>query len=360
MSTIPGFWAVIPAGGAGTRLWPLSRENFPKFLLDLTDSGRSLLQATVDRLEPLSNGRMIVVTGAAHREKVLAQLPDLDPADVIGEPARRESMAAIGLAAALIERRDPEAIIGSFAADQLIDDTDAFQKTVREAVRVAATGKLVTIGIEPTAPSTAYGYIRCGNPIPDTAAHDVQQFVEKPTADVAEQYLATGEYRWNAGMFVVRASLLLDLLERWRPALAKGLRAIAADPDTLETAFPELEKIAIDIAVAEPAADAGLVAVVPGSFGWDDIGDFASLAAVTPHQDNAPVLLGKAEAIHSLDATGLIFAAKDGGKTYAVVGIEDVVVVDTGDALLITTIERAQDVKKMVDHLKADGLKRLL
>jgi len=302
----------------------------------------------------------MVVTGAAHRDKVVAQVPQLDPNDVIAEPARRESMAAIGLAAALIERRDPQAIIGSFAADQLIDDAATFQKTVREAVRVAATGKLVTIGIEPTAPSTAYGYIRCGTPIPGTAAHEAQQFVEKPTADVAARYLATGEYKWNAGMFVVRAALLLDLLERWHPDLAKGLRAIAADPETLEVAFPELEKIAIDTAIAEPAADAGLVAVVPGSFGWDDIGDFASLAAVTPHHQNAPRLLGKAEAIHSLDATGLVFAAKDGGKTYAVVGIENVVVVDTGDALLITTIERAQDVKKMVDHLKADGLDRLL
>jgi len=360
MSTIPGFWAVIPAGGAGTRLWPLSRENFPKFLLDLTGDGRSLLQATIDRLQPLSDGRMLVVTGAAHRAKVLAQLPDFEPADVIGEPARRESMAAIGLAAALVERRDPDAIIGSFAADQLIDDDEAFQRTVREAVRVAATGKLVTIGIEPTGASTAYGYIRCGEPIPGTAAHDVQQFVEKPTAEVAAEYLATGGYRWNAGMFVVRASLLLDLLERWHPELARGLRQIAARPETLEEVFPTLEKVAIDIAVAEPAADAGLVAVVPGSFGWDDIGDFASLAAVTPHKDNAPVLLGKAEAVHSLDATGLVFAAKDGGKTYAVVGIENVVVVDTGDALLITTIERAQDVKKMVDQLKGGGLNHLL
>lgn len=363
MSSVPDslahFWAVIPAGGAGTRLWPLSREGFPKFLLDLTDSGCSLLQGTVDRLTPLCEDRILVVTGAAHRDKVIEQLPSVKPEDVIAEPSRRDSMAAIGLAAAILERRDPEAIIGSFAADHIVRDADAFRDVVRTAIDVAATGKVVTIGIEPTHPSTAFGYIRISEPLGDTGAYNVEAFVEKPDAQTAAEYLYVGHYRWNAGMFVVKARVLLDLLSIWHPQLAAGLRAIAADPSRLAEIWDGLQKIAIDHAVAEPAAAEGHVAVVPGSFGWDDVGDFASLAAVNPQASDKPVILGEVNAVHSIDSTGLVFAAK-GGRTYAVVGIENVVLVDAGDAILVTTIDRAQDVKKMVDQLKSDGLGHLL
>ena len=155
-------WAVVPAGGAGTRLWPLSRAASPKFLHDLTGTGRTLLQATVDRLLPLVGERILVVTGAAHQAAVRRQLPDLAPAQVIAEPAPRDSMAAIGLAAATIERDDPTGIIGSFAADHVIRDEDAFRAVVREAAEVADTGLLVTIGIEPTGPETGFGYVRAG------------------------------------------------------------------------------------------------------------------------------------------------------------------------------------------------------
>lgn len=355
MTPIERFWAVIPAGGAGTRLWPLSRAASPKFLHDLTGSSRSLLQGTWDRLEPLVGDRVIVVTGVAHQDAVREQLPGLPEDQLLAEPAPRDSMAAIGLAAAVLERRDPEALLGSFAADHVIDDDASFHACVQAAVQAADEGYLVTIGIEPTHAATGFGYIRVGGPLGSGPALAVEEFVEKPDAARAADYLASGQYRWNAGMFVVRASVLLDLLARWHPDLAAGVRAIAADPHRLAELWPSLERIAIDHAVAEPAADEGRVAVVPGTFGWDDVGDFHSLGSLLPDADGAAGLrvLGDRGLVHAHDSTGVIVPGS--GRTIAVVGLEDVVVVDTGDALLVTTLQRAQDVKGVVDELKAQG-----
>ena len=356
MSTIPGFWAVVPAGGAGTRLWPLSRAAHPKFLLDLTGSGRTLLQATVDRLEPLTGDRVVVVTGAAHADAVRAQLPGLAGDQVLAEPSPRDSMAAIGLAAAVVERQDPQAVIGSFAADHVIPDTAAFESVIREAAEVAREGHLVTIGIEPTSPATGFGYIRAGEALPGFAtALRAVEFVEKPDAVRAAQYVASGEFRWNAGMFVVRAATLLDLLAQWHHELAAGVRAIAASPERLDELWPGLTRIAIDHAVAEPAADAGHVVVVPAPFTWDDVGDFASLAELLPPVEGEPGLrvLGSVDDVTTIDASGIVAAA--GGRRVAVVGIEDVVVIDTPDAVLVTTRSRAQDVKAVVDTLQAQG-----
>ena len=350
-------WAVVPAGGAGTRLWPLSRASSPKFLHDLTGSGRTLLQSTVDRLVPLVGHRILVVTGAVHQSAVREQLPDLSPAQVVAEPSARDSMAAIGLAAATVERDDPHGLVGSFAADHVIRDADGFRDCVREAAAVADTGLLATIGIAPTSAATGFGYIRAGDPLPGFGSARVAlEFVEKPDAQRATTYVASGEYRWNAGMFVVRAGVLLDLLAEHHPDLAAGLRAIAADPTTIEQAWPELEKIAIDHAVAEPAAAAGKVAVVPGGFGWDDVGDFASLNGLLPREGGTTVL-GDRELVISRDSTGLV--VPDGGRLVAVLGLEGVVVVDTGDAVLVTSADRAQDVKAVVEELRARGMTEL-
>jgi mannose-1-phosphate guanylyltransferase len=354
MTAVPGFWAVIPAGGAGTRLWPLSRAASPKFLHDLTGTGSSLLQATVRRVSPLADGRVLVVTGAAHADAVRSQLPDLPPDRVIAEPSPRDSMAAIGLAVALVEHDDPDAVVGSFAADHVIPDEGPFGEAVREAVEVAAGGDLATIGIAPTSPATGFGYIRMGDPISGFAtARRVGRFVEKPDIATATAYLESGEYRWNAGMFVCRAGVLLDLLGTWHPELAAGLRQIAADPARLPELWPGLGRISIDHAVAEPAADAGRVAVVPGGFGWDDLGDFASLWTHVPRPDRGPAVLGDPDLVVALDSTGLVVPA--GGRAIAVVGLDDVIVVDTGDAVLVTTRDRAQEVKAVVDALKARG-----
>ncbi|MEN3121505.1 MULTISPECIES: mannose-1-phosphate guanylyltransferase [Janibacter] len=358
MTTAPDlerFWAVVPAGGAGTRLWPVSRAASPKFLHDLTGSGRTLIQATVDRLRCLAPERVLVVTGAAHAAAVAEQVPDLPSDLIIAEPSPRDSMAAIGLAAAVLELRDPEAILGSFAADHVIRDEEAFAAAVTEAVGVAQRDDLlVTIGIEPTFPSTGFGYIQMG---PRLRAHPtaarVRQFVEKPDARRAASYLATGEFRWNAGMFVVRASTLLDLLAGWHPDLAAGLREIAAAPSLLEERWAGLEKISIDHAVAEPAADEGRVAVVPGVFDWDDVGDFKSLSGLLPKGEGSMTVVGDPAQVQAVDSGGLVVS--ESGRMVAVVGLEDVVVVETSDALLVASRERAQDVKLVVEALKAAG-----
>jgi len=355
---LDGFWAVIPAGGAGTRLWPLSRSSSPKFLHDLTGAGRSLLQATWDRLEPLCGDHIMVVTGVSHEAAVRAQLPGLALANIVAEPSPRDSMAAIGLAAAMLERRDRDAVIGSFAADHIIGEPEMFAGCVREAVAVAQTGLLVTIGIEPSGPATGFGYIQVGDRLAIPGAPNVRavrSFVEKPDEPTARRYLDTGEYRWNAGMFVVKASVLLDLLADFHPTMAAGLRAVAAEPGRLTELWPGLAKVAIDHAVAEPAAAEGRVAVVPGRFSWDDVGDFTSLGLLLSDTADVPGLkvLGDVDLVLAKDTTGVVIPGS--GRTVAVLGLDEIVVVDTPDALLVTTRAHAQDVKALVDLLKATG-----
>lgn len=366
------FWSVIPAGGAGTRLWPLSRARSPKFLHDLTGRGTSLLQSTADRLAPLSGDRLIVVTGVAHEEAVRAQLPGLAPDRLLAEPSPRDSMAAIGLAAAVIERVDPEAVVGSFAADHVVGAEEDFREAVREAVAVARTGLVVTLGIRPTHPSTGFGYIHEGEPldIPGAPhARAVRAFVEKPNAHTARRYLETGQFRWNAGMFVVKARVLLDVLGKYHPGLASSLRAIAAEPESLAARWDDLMKIAIDHAVAEPAASDGRVAVIRGDFPWDDVGDFDSLADLLPddthvdsldaagkrdtHHQRSVAVLGDPNTVLTVDSSGVIAAGTD--RLITVLGLDDIVVVDTPDALLVTTRDRAQQVKAVVDALKESG-----
>ncbi|YAL82618.1 mannose-1-phosphate guanylyltransferase [Dermacoccaceae bacterium W4C1] len=355
---IEGFWGVVPAGGSGTRLWPLSRAGSPKFLYDLTGSGRSLLQGTVDRLRPLCEDRMMVVTGGRHAEAARQQLPELPEDGLVVEPSPRDSMPAIGLAAAILERRDPNAILGSFAADHHIVDGAAFRACVREAVEVARTGKLVTLGIQPTHAATGFGYIHTGDLLgleqaPHT--HTVRGFVEKPDGVTAQQYVSSGEYRWNAGMFVVRASTLLDLLASYQPVMANHLRSIAANPLRLNELWPRLTKIAIDPAVAEPAAVDGKVAMVPADFDWDDVGDYNSLAAVLVPDTETPgvTVLGSKDLVVMQESTG--FVAPQSGRTVVTLGLQDIVVVDTDDAVMVTTRDRAQDVKQIVENLKLSG-----
>ena len=376
--------AIIPAGGAGTRLWPLSRRARPKFLLDLTGAGRSLLQGTVARLEPVA-ASISVVTGTAHLAAVADQLPGLPRENLLAEPVPRDSMAAIGLAAAVIAARHGRgAIIGSFAADHAIADEAAFLGAVRQAAALAGAGWVATIGIESSGPSTAFGYIHCGGPAGVPGAPDgrrVLAFTEKPDAATAAAYLATGDYRWNAGMFVVRAGVLLDHLAELRPQLAAGIEAIAAAWDTpereevLAERWPALEKIAIDHAIAEPVAASGGVATVPVSMGWNDVGGFDALTElVAPRTEGPATGAGVLDGVDSTDGSPTdeapaevrvigsdgALVASTSGRTVVLLGVPGVVVVDTPDALLVTTPEHAQDVKSVVDALKESGREDLL
>ncbi len=360
-SPVPGFHAVVPAGGAGTRLWPLSRRAHPKFLLDLTGSGRTLLQATWDRLVPLTGeGGVLVVTGEAHADAVREQLPALGEQGLVTEPSGRDSMAAIGLAAALLrERHGPDVVLGSFAADHVVRRPDDFHAAVREAVAAARAGYVVTVGVRADHPSTAFGYIEEGGPLDVAAAptaRHVARFVEKPDAETAAGYLATGRYRWNAGMFVVRAEVLLTHLERLQPALHAGLLAIARAWDTPDRAavlareWPRLTRIAIDHAVAEPVAADGGVAVVPAELGWDDVGDWRSLARLLPVGADGVAGLGAENRTLALGSEGAV-VVPDGARLVALLGVPGAVVVDTPDALLVTTTEHAQRLKDVVDRL---------
>ena len=362
------FRPLIPAGGVGSRLWPLSRAQAPKFLLDLTDSGKSLLRDTYDRLIDLSNGSVMVVTGTSHANAVTQQIPELRASDLVLEPSPKDSAAAIGLACAIIHEREPDAIIGSFAADHVINPVDEFQRVVTEAVITAASGKIVTIGITPTEPSSAFGYIRAYTPLglahaPNALA--VESFVEKPDSETAQKYLDSGDYTWNAGMFVAPVSLMLQHLKKNEPELYAGVMKIAKAWDTperesiMDQTWGTLPKTAIDYAVAEPAAAAGDVAMVPGSFSWDDVGDFDAVARLNQEKHGEGLtILGDEDNVINQGCSGIVVA--NSNRKISVIGLEDIVVVDTPDALLVAPREQAQAVKDTVAELKDRGLADLL
>ena len=363
---------IIPAGGAGTRLWPLSRRRRPKFLLDLAGTGRTLLQGTVDRLEE-SASSVTIVTGQAHRDGVLAQLPEFASSDnrtLLIEPSGRDSMAAIGLAAYVVrERFGDDAIVGSFAADHLIARPELLRTAVETAIGAARDGYVVTIGLTPTEASTAYGYIAPGPALGEdqaggSAAHRgarrVAEFVEKPDAQTAARYVSQG-YLWNAGMFIMSAGVLASHLARLLPDMHERLETIAhawgtdSFERTLEENWPHLTKIAIDHAIAEPVAADGGVAVVPAhpQIGWTDLGDFEALTGIAASTG------GLGEAIR-VESDGSAVYGAENGPLVALVGVPDVAVALTADAVLVTRLDRAQSVKAVVDTLAERGRSDLL
>lgn len=351
---VSDFWAVVPAGGLGSRLWPLSRADAPKFLIDVTGSGRSMLQGAWDRLTPVCGGRFLVVTGTRHGEAVKRQLPQVPAEQILLEPSPKESMAAIGLAAALLERRSPSIIMGSFPSDHVIPSAGSLRSCVLEAINIARTDRLAIIGIRPSYPTPGLGYVQFGESVEIEGAPSAQRvvsFTEKPDLEAAKSYIASG-FRWNAGMWICRVSVLLDMLAMYQPALAATLRKIAAEPARIDELWKSLARIVIDEAIAIPGTSDGLVFGVPGDFAWDDVGDYSALASTLPPHPNSPDLgvLGKADSVVALDTTGLV--APRSGRTIVIAGVEDIVVVDTDDVLLVTSIPRAQEVKVIVDNLR--------
>lgn len=355
-------WAVIPAGGSGTRLWPASRRNRPKFLLPLPGP-QSMLQATWERLRPLVPPQhCFVVTGAAHVAAVREQLPELPAEQVIAEPAPRGTGPAIGLAAFLVARHAPQALMGSFAADHFVAEPEAFRRAVRAGLRAASEGYLVTIGVPARYPETGYGYIRIGEPLftaDDLTVHRVSQFKEKPDRKTAEAYVRSGEYCWNASMFLWRVDVFLEALRELLPDVHAPLSAIAACWGTpegqrcLEELWPTVPEVTIDHGIMERASE---VAVVPAEFGWADLGDWHGLAELLADDADDSVVLGCEHLGLDTRAT-LIYG---GRRLVVTLGVEDLVVVDTDDVLLVAHRSRAQEVREIVRQLEQLGRQDLL
>jgi mannose-1-phosphate guanylyltransferase len=271
---------------------------------------------------------------------------------------------ALALATAELYKRDPKVIVGSFAADHVIRNNGKLLKAIEASVEIAATGKIVTIGIVPTEASVAFGYMKKGSPILGTEGFEVADFIEKPNIKKAGKFVASKKYLWNAGMFIAPAKLLLDVLAKTQPKLHAGVMELAEHWDTenraekLHSIWPGLDKIAIDYAIAEPAAKLGLVAVVPGNFEWHDVGDFAAIAELQSQgNSNNLAVLGSAKVL-SDSSSGILVS--DTNRLVALIGLEDIIVVDTADALLITSKAHAQKVKAMVEALKQTGHSDLL
>jgi mannose-1-phosphate guanylyltransferase len=372
MPTLPHFYPVILAGGRGTRFWPRSRARAAKQVLALDPASRgTMIQQTVARLNPLApRENFWVITNRELRPAILRQLPGLRPEQIIAEPAGRNTAPAAGLAAFLLLREDPDAVMGIFPADHVIADAAGFRRAVERAATVAAAGaNLVVMGVRPTRPETGYGYIETG-PRESKDLLRVRRFTEKPELQRALLFLRKGNFLWNSGMFVWRADTLANALRVLRPDMTALLERMAAAWGTSKFAsvfrrlYPRCDNISVDYAVLEPQsargeAKSGIVCI-PADFGWNDLGSWAALhqhlAASGKSGSRANVVDGKGQFL--LDADGNYVHAP--GKFVAVVGVKDLVVVDTGDALLVTTRQRSQDVGKVVQHLEQKGMKKLL
>jgi mannose-1-phosphate guanylyltransferase len=368
------FYVVIPAGGSGTRLWPVSRKTKPKFLFDLTNDGKSLIQATYDRLTDVvkdndNDDKILIVTGEKHKTGISEQLPGVQDSAFITEPSPKDSMAAIALAAAVLQKRHGDVIMGSFAADQVIKGGAKFATQVNDAIVTAREGYVVTIGIMPSTPSTAFGYIeadeRLSNDLPSTVLK-VKSFTEKPDATTAGEYLRSGSYFWNAGMFIAKTSTVLDALKKYHPELSEGVEKIAQAWDTdsrndvLSQVWDGLEKIAIDYAIIEPLGDEGKVAAVPATFTWSDIGDFDSVGDISATKiGETNVILGDDDSVISLNSEHNVVYSGIGRKI-VLIGVEDFAVVDTDDVLLVMPRSNSQDVKKATDKVNRLGFSELL
>jgi mannose-1-phosphate guanylyltransferase len=356
---VPRLYVLVLSGGAGTRLWPLSRRDRPKQFLELLGE-RSLLQDTVDRVsEFVPTERIFVVAPPEHRALVHEQLPDLRSDHLVVEPYPRGNAAAIALAMAALAAFDPEAVVAVLPSDHVVEDRAQFRKVLIAATAAAERGQLVTLGINPERADTGFGYIEAGPKLDIEAPVEVRavkRFVEKPKREAAEKMVAAGGHYWNAGMFVWRVEEILRAYERHLPRTAKAIEALRDSigspryESVLAEVWEETDRTTIDYGIAEKAEN---VAVVPADIGWQDVGSWTRLAQLVSKADNWTSADQVAEEAHD----NYVWAP---GKTVALIGVEGLVVVDTPDALLITTKERSEDVKTIVDRLKREERTDLL
>jgi mannose-1-phosphate guanylyltransferase len=345
--------ALILAGGSGTRFWPLSRKHRPKQLLAL-EGDRTLLRDTVERLHPLVAPEDVwICTTQALADAVRQELPEVPPAHVLIEPEGRNTAPAIGWSVRSIPEEARRGAVAIFPADHRIGDPVAFRDALaRAAAAVSREDLVMTLGVTPRWPETGYGYLELEPGSRTDGLRRVRRFVEKPTLDNAERFVASGNHLWNAGIFLFRGTTFLDLLARFQPELARGLEAIAAAPERLAEIYPRLPADSVDYAVMEKLAG---IATLPIDCGWSDLGSWSALDEVLPHDAAGNTGRGDTLAIDSHD--NLLFS--DAGLI-AVLGVRDLVVVRTGDAVLVVPKERSQEVRKIVAELTVRGRGALL
>ncbi len=353
-------YATILAGGGGTRLWPSSRSGRPKQFLDFTGNGTMLQEAFVRIAPIIPPARVWVLTGARYAEIAREQLPSLPEGNVIGEPVGRGTAPPIGLAAMLLQKIDPGAVMAVLTADHVISLQGRFRRVLLQAAHVARRGHLVTLGISATRPDTGYGYIERGEMLyeGEFSTYRVVRFTEKPNRATAEQFLSSGRYSWNSGMFIWRVDSILVEIERQMPELYTGLREIVGawgTPDQTETlarVWPTLPNETIDFGVMEHARD---VVVIPVEIGWSDVGSWHALWEILPHDDDENVARGD---VILIDVHGSLIHGN--GRLIAAIGVDDLIIVDAGNALLVSSRERSQEVKKIVQELEKRGWQQYL
>lgn len=353
---------VIMAGGSGTRFWPHSRRSRPKQFL--TIAGRkTMIQATVERITPMiPHEQIMVVAGASHVEEIKHQLPELSDRQVVSEPMARNTAACVALAAYKLRKSDPDAIMVVLPADHLIGNVPEFLQALRLAVDTVAQGEyLLTFGIVPNRPETGYGYIKIGEPHSETGSNSVYkvvQFVEKPDAARAESYVASGKYVWNSGMFVWKASDIIASLETHLPQLSNAIREIspslgtAEEPAAIRKAYERIPAISIDHGVMEKANN---VLCMPIDVDWNDVGTWASLELVWDCDGEGNAVQGHVVSLESRDCI-----VSSPHKLATLIGAENLIIVDTSDALMICRKDHAQDIKKLQEILKVKGYEHLL
>ena len=354
------YYGLILAGGRGTRFWPRSRRSRAKQVLRFLGE-RSLIQQTMDRLRPvIPPDRLWILTNEHLRTEIVNQLPEIPKNQILAEPAQRNTAPAIGLAAHILESIDPYAVMGVFPSDHMISKPARYLRFVRGAFKAAAEGKIAVLGIQPRWPETGYGYIefpkdaRAGS----LESLAVRRFREKPDLPMAKRYVHSGNFYWNAGMFFWKASVLLDALREFLPKTATLLASLPAFANRrfasqMQEVFPHCENISIDYAVLEKASD--VVGFATDDFGWNDVGSWNALYELLPRDGSANVIRGKALAHAS---SGNYIDAE--GKLVALVGVKDLVIVDTPDALLIADRSRAQEVGEIVKQLEKQHREDLL
>jgi mannose-1-phosphate guanylyltransferase len=357
-------YIVILAGGSGTRFWPLSRAALPKQLISITGE-RSMLQRTVERVLPLNPKRILIITNHLQADETERQMRPYDsvPVDVIAEPSARNTAPAIGLAAALIAARDPSGIMAVLPADHFIKNETMLRDTLVFAGESARNGFLVTLGIQPSRPETGYGYIEAAMDAPDESGtrgpYPVRRFVEKPPLAEALRYLEEGNFFWNSGMFIWRADAILGEMGTCMPALHEKLvqlmRANVVSgqnglKEQIATLYEDIESVSIDYGVMEKSSR---VQMVPVEMGWSDVGSWSALPEVIEPDRDGTVCVNAAAHIAVDSSDCLIYAD---GRMIATVGVQNVVIVSTPDAILVCHRERCQDVKKVVEQLGAAGL----